>query len=418
MNSEIKNGILWDNYRWLIGKEGAALLMEISKLPDDRLVRISRLRKCCSPERCEAAVELVELRKRAAVKFQNSASLLLTSEGLEQSTSAVVANYRASKMPLVTTLDACCGIGGDAIALANGRRVVAVDINPLHVFCTHVNTIHSPNPVLSMCADVAQLDLSRLRSNGIQAAFFDPSRRQTSRGSRIRIKDSESYHPALSWGKELAKSFLTVGIKASPAIDDGSLKILGGRTEFVSYRGSCREALIWLGDGGHHLPSAPHSSEDYHATVIHADGAAITLSPFECSIPDITDPQEWIYEPDPAVIRAHLLPQAASLIDGAQIDSNTAYLTAKNYVWTSFTTAYRLLDWLPYHPRQLQQRLKKMGKRVEAIKLRSVPLKPEELIKTFKGTGNSSDPAVILFLMRRGEKILTMICELPVTAAT
>ncbi len=402
-----------DLYKWLLTDDGTALLQEVEKLPDDRLLRITRLRKKHVPELAEIAVEVLSLRKRAVSKFQNPDRLLLTSEGLEQSSSSVVANYRASKMPSARTLDACSGIGGDAIALAAKREVIAVDNNPVHAICTHVNTLQSPCRVRTICADVTHLDFEKLHRNGVEAAFFDPSRRRSKYGSRIRIKDSESYFPPLSWAKELIKHFSFAGVKVSPAIDDEALQSMPNKTEFISYQGQCKEAVLWLGTAGEHLISAVSSHEDYHATVLSEGGKAHTLSPFDCEYPPISDPREWIFEPDPAVIRAHLIPQVTTQIDGAQIDPHVAYLTGRSSIESPFTTCYRLLDWMPYHPKQLQQRIKTMGKRVVAIKLRGVSLKPEELIKSIKGTGVPSDPGVVVFIMRRGEKLLSMICEQP-----
>lgn len=400
-------------YRWLLSTEGASLLKEIEKLPEDRLLRITRLRKHHSSELAETAVALLSLRKRAISKFQNAESLLFTHEGLEQATSSEIAKYRASKMPFVTTLDACCGVGGDAIALAADRPVIAVDSNPLHALCARANTISCLHPVRAICADVTSLDLGRLRRDGVRAAFFDPSRRQSVKGTRTRIKDAESYLPPLSWTRELTTHFPSVGVKVSPAIDDESIRAVASKTEFISSRGQCKEAVLWFGMAGEHLESADGDQEGYHATVLSAKGEVDTLSPFECEHPSISDPLEWIFEPDPAVIRAHLIPQITSLIGGAQIDPRVAYLTASSYAESPFTTPYRMLEWMPYHLKQLQHRVKSMGRRVDAIKLRGVPLKPDELIKTLKGTGNPSDSSVVVFIMRRGEKLMAMICELP-----
>src|SRR5689334_1647968 len=85
---------------WLATDAGCDLLAEAALLPSDRLTRLSRLRKRISVAKASAAVELLELRRRAHAKFADAASLFFTAEGLEQSTGEAIARYRASRFPL------------------------------------------------------------------------------------------------------------------------------------------------------------------------------------------------------------------------------------------------------------------------------------------------------------------------------
>src|SRR5437016_5312921 len=103
----------------LRGAEGKQLLTEAAALPPDRLTRLSRLRRRYPADMAAAAVELLELRRRARTKFTRAQAMWFTPEGLEQSTGETVAQYRAARFPAgMPVLDACCGIGGDAVALA------------------------------------------------------------------------------------------------------------------------------------------------------------------------------------------------------------------------------------------------------------------------------------------------------------
>src|SRR5436309_7280206 len=106
--------------RFLRSAKGADLLAEASNLPPDELTRISHLRKFHPPARVAAAIELLNLRVRARAKFSRADEMFFTREGLEQSSSEAVAKWGAARFPEgATILDLCCGIGGDAVALAS-----------------------------------------------------------------------------------------------------------------------------------------------------------------------------------------------------------------------------------------------------------------------------------------------------------
>ncbi|HEX8929862.1 MAG TPA: class I SAM-dependent methyltransferase, partial [Actinomycetota bacterium] len=93
-----------------------------------------RLRERYPAELVVAAMAQHELRGRARAKFAEPQRLLFTRDGLEQSSSEPVARHRAARyagFPLVA--DLCTGIGGDLVALANGRAALAVDLDPVHL---------------------------------------------------------------------------------------------------------------------------------------------------------------------------------------------------------------------------------------------------------------------------------------------
>lgn len=403
--------------RWLATDAGTALLCAAAQLPSDPLTRLTRLRRLCTPERASAAVELLELRRRAKVKFTRADQMFFTPEGLEQSTGEAIARYRAARFPFATPiLDVCCGIGGDALALAARAPVLAVDADPAAA-CTLINTrqLAPIAPVRVVCADSTHLDLQRLRAAGIGAAFFDPSRRTGGRdGSRRRVRASEDYSPPLSWLETLCAHFPAVAVKVSPAIEDAELHRYGGAVEFLSDRGECKEAVLWLGELSATLPLGPgwHTPPNLAcATVLRPGELPATLAPFTREPAPISTPQSWLYEPDPAVIRAHLVAVLAHFIEAAQLDPIIAYLTSDEAIETPFATGYRVLDWLPFQLKNVQARCRALGRNVVAIKRRGVPLEPEELRKRLTGTGQPGDPPVVIVLCRVGGKPAALLCE-------
>ncbi|CAM5710654.1 hypothetical protein SANTM175S_10458 [Streptomyces antimycoticus] len=57
----------------------------------------------------------------------------------------------------------------------------------------------------------------------------------------------------------------------------------------------------------------------------------------------------WLYEPDGAVIRAHLVADVAARVGGRLIDPTIAYITTDELRPTPFATAYEITDVLPFN---------------------------------------------------------------------
>lgn len=390
---------------WLCTREGSELLQEIALLPEDALTRLSRIGARYSHDIVRTAVELLALRARARVKFAGADAMFLTPVGLEQATTEAVAEYRASRFPdRVRVLDAGCGIGGDAVALAGRGPVLAVDRDPAAAVCALANLrLHAEAAARSRvaCVDVAALDLAALRRAGIGALFCDPSRRVAGSHGTRRAAHAGEYSPPLSWVAAAAACFPLVVAKVSPAVDYAEVEPLGGQIELVSERGECREATVWI---------APDIEPTRRAVVLQSDGSAPVLSRAAVPAPALSDPRAWIYDPDPAVSRAHLVAELAALVNGCQLDRQIAYLTADRRTPTPFARAFRVLDWLPFNLREVQARAVALGRRVTAIKRRGVPLDPNLLRKRLCGERGAQSEVVVALTRLRGAPI-AILCE-------
>ena len=410
---------------WLTSDGGRELLKTAESLPPDLLTRVTRLRKLASPDQAAAAVEMIELRSRASAKFECAGQMIFTQIGLEQSTGDRVAKYRASKFPQgVPILDACSGIGGDAMHLSARGPVLTVDRDLASCVCTAYNcsfTKRSTQPVRSICADITNLDLDRLSRAGFQAAFLDPSRRSIdSGGTSRRTRNPEEYSPALSWLARLSEVFPFVCAKVSPLIDDGILSqvVRAQRcsVEFISDRGECKEAVLWAGDFGELLPEANRDNDSmrngYTATVLDAFGTSSTLGPVSCPAPPIGSVAAWVFEPAGAVVRAHLTPALAARIPARLLDPGSYYLTSDADVHTPFATRYRVLDILPLRAGEIQKRCVALGRAVSAVKTRWVKISPDELSRRVSGAPKGS-PAAVIIVIRVRERHMALICEPP-----
>jgi hypothetical protein len=112
------------------------------------------------------------------------------------------------------------------------------------------------------------------------------------------------------------KPVLAIGIKVAPGISHEEIPA-DCEVEFISVNGECREAVIWMG--------ALKSHAEVRATVLPGGQSLIKgqVEPVGCAAIS-----EYLYEPDRAVIRAHLVEQIATEIGARKLDPEVAYLTA------------------------------------------------------------------------------------------
>src|SRR5262249_49330176 len=126
-------------------------------------------------------------------------------------------------------------------------------------------------------------------------------------------------------------------------------------------------------------------------------------------------PRAWLYEPDPAVIRAHLVGTLAARIDAAPLEPQIAYLTTDRFIETPFATAYRVLEAMPFNLKHLQRWRRQQGRRVEVIKRRGVPLEPEEIRRRLAHADLSGAPAIVLVLTRLAGRPFALLCAPPLS---
>ncbi|MGW2410487.1 class I SAM-dependent methyltransferase [Streptomyces sp. NPDC001739] len=414
-----------DDFAALLAPEGQALLWELRDHdPADELAAATRLRRDHAAPLVSAALTQARLRQRAAVKFGADAQrMYFTPNGVEQSTRASVAAHRAARLAglgVRTLADLCCGIGGDALALARaGIRVLAVDRDPLACAAARANAeaLGLAELIEVRCADVTEVD-----TTGYDAVFVDPARRTKARGGRI--FDPEAYSPPLSWAVEAARTAPFAALKIAPGVPHEALPE-DAETEWISYGGEVKEAVVWFarpggGDGpvpgredepvpgggekpvagGGNEPAAGGGGKPVHRGGDEpvAGGRRATLLPGGDSLlgAGLPDPEpgpvgRYLYEPDGAVIRAHLVAEVAAGLDGRLIDPKIAYVTADALRPTPFATAYAITDVLPFNVKRLKALLREREVGVAVIKKRGSAVEPEELRKKLKlgGGGNS-----------------------------
>ncbi len=382
---------------WLQSPQGAAALQQLAGeqiREGDRLRWLERLRAAYGRDHAAAALETALLRQRAAVKFACADRLYLTREALEQASGDAVARYRAQRLASVSRLgELGCGIGGDTMALSQVTQVMAIERDELRLRIAVANVAAGgrSEAMWPVCADWRTLRLSAL-----PALYLDPSRRAEER----RAFSIFRYDPPLTVLRELRRETPDIAVKISPGVDYDELDQLGldCEVEFISEKGTCKEAILWLGRFRTCARRATLLPQE--ATLIDDEDVA--------SVP-VVEPQRYLYEPDAAVIRAHLVQPLARQLGLAKIHPDIAYLVGDHLVQTPFAKGYRILEAHRFSLRLLKERLHALDVGELVVKKRGFPVEPETFRKGLKLSGSQT---CILFLTQTVHGPCMLIGEL------
>ncbi|GHJ35003.1 methyltransferase domain-containing protein [Streptomyces sp. TS71-3] len=410
MNDEVNDAA--DRLAALRTDEGRALLEEVRDVgPGEELAAATRLRRAHPPDLVSAALTQARLRRRAEAKFgaADARRMFFTADGVEQATRASVAAHRAQRMRALgvrSLADLCCGIGGDAIALARaGITVRAVDRSPLVCAVARANA-----EVLGLAdrIEVVEADVTEVDTAPYDAVFADPARRVPGadrgassegggrRGGRGRIFRPEDYSPPLSWAVETARRAPCAALKTAPGIPYEAIPE-DVETEWISDGGEVKEAVLWFGTGAPPgrratlLPASPDGPQSPGARTA-PEGPPSLSAPLSAlpPDPDVRAPGRYLYEPDGAVIRAHLVAEVAREVDGGLLDATIAYVTADGLRSTPFATAYEITDALPFNLKRLRALLRERGVGTLTVKKRGSAIEPEELRRKVRPQGPNS----------------------------
>lgn len=351
-----------------------------------------QLRKAYAEDAVRAALTLAELRKRGRAKFSRADQMWFDRKSLEQATPELVSQHKATRFSGMV-YDFCCGMGGDLVALGEHASVTGVDISPVlcqfAVWNSEVYGVSSSVNLLNQRLEEVQDRQGRLH--------IDPDRRPHSGGKVIRIED---YLPGLETLQELISQFQGGAIKLSPASNFAG-KFPGTEAELISLNGECKEATIWFGDlaGAH----------EYRATTISKAGQIDSIAghPMDDFV-EITDADNYVYDPDPAVVRSGLLDVAAAQAGLSRLDPEEEYLTSTDAVDSPFFRRFRILEELSTNDREIRKYFRNANFGQLEIKCRRIPVGIEALRRKLSLKG---DEAGVLIIARLQGKSRALVCE-------
>ncbi len=374
------------------GREVGAAMLDAE--PADTPAAIARWRQRIEPWQVTAAWAQVLLRRAARVKFTRADEMLFERIALEQATDETVARYKADRFAARfagrTVADLCCGIGGDAIALAERAHVLAVDWSAARVTMAEHNAGVYGRRVTGLVADVT------MQLPDADAAHIDPDRR----ADGARRHQPEESSPGLDVLDRVVHRYRNVAMKLSPGADiDATFPT--GEIELISHHGQCKQAVIWTGE----LATACR-----RATALPEKESIAADTHDDLTWPEPRTPVEgdYLYEPDPAVIRANLVGLLARRRNLQPIDPRIVYLVGTQPVASALLVAFRVIDVTEWAGRKARAWLNRHDIGKIEIKTRGFAARPEEIQSQLRLKGRRQ---AVLFLTRIGLKPMAILAE-------
>ncbi|RUP85837.1 class I SAM-dependent methyltransferase [Dermabacter sp. HSID17554] len=415
----------------LLTPEGMALLDSLPEYTEEGSLALSaRLRgEGYSAELVAAALTQSRLRAKAREKFGDFAgSMLFTAHGLEQATRLEVAAHHAARFRdagVQSVADLGCGLGGDTIAKAGlGLGVLGVECDEETAAFATVNVRPFPNARIEL-GRAEDFDFSR-----VDAAWFDPARRETRRGRTARMHDPEEAAPPLSFVRAAAEQIGAVGAKLAPAIDHEHL-VEGTETQWVSWRGQVLEACMYfgplarrVGDGKLAVPgeatvgpsgALPEGAVITRSTlVLGSDGGPAQLVPDSCDEAELRNPPvgevgAFLWEPDGAVIRSGLLGTLARKLGAHTIEESIAYLSSdvasEAALSSPLARAFRVREVMPFTVKKIAARLRELEVGTLEVKKRGMDIDPARLRKDLKLDRRAPGSATLIATRAGGQRV-------------
>lgn len=355
----------------------------------DVLATVSRLRKAAHPiERVHAVMNQLSLRAKAQEKFGDFATrMLFTKEALEQATRLDVASHHAGRFRdagITSLIDAGCGIGADSLAFSGlGIHVTAIERDTATAALASYNLAPFPETTV-INADVLDVDIS-----GAKALWIDPARRE----GATRLHNPEDWSPSLDWVFKMAAERPT-GIKLAPGMDRDLIPE-GVEAQWVSHQGSVVEMVLWSG-------ALKRAGITRSALVISRSGTAEMVAGADSFDAEVGDLQEYLYEPDGAIIRARLIGDLARSLNATMIDGSIAYFSSAAAHQSPLMQGFQIIDQVPYTPKNVNALVGAANLGHIEIKKRGIDVDPAELRKTLPLSGSGS--ATLILTRVKGKK--------------
>ncbi len=375
------------------GQEGLRGLAHADLSEANRLRLVERLRGVHGPQGADALIRQALLRRRARTKFPRAETMYFTAQGLEQATAWAIARRRAAwlhaHLPPGPVLDLGCGIGGDLLALAHHRQVIAYEVDPVRLRFAQANVqaLGLDHRVQFHQGDWRP-DLANGRLAPAAAAFVDPSRRRRGR----RVHGLARMDPPLSALLALRPRVRALAVKAAPGVQSWELPAQVGVT-YISHEGVCKEALLAFPplDRPGARRAWVHTGREWHVLEAAA-GPAPPVGSLE--------PGMILHEPDPAVIRAGAFATLCRLLEAHLLDPDLAYLAGRRPALGTpaapFVRSFQVEEVHRFHLKTLNRRLRALGVGRVELKKRGAPFAPESLRHRLRLVPGGR-PAVVFF---------------------
>ncbi len=332
-----------------------------------------------------AVAEQLACRQKAVKKLPTLSqhNLLYTPLALEQSSGERTALYKASLLSGKRAIDLSGGLGVDTMFLARTfQEVVYCERDPLLCAVVEYNLKVSGITNVQVRNGESISLLAEYPDDSFDWIFVDPARREE--GRRSIALEAASPDVVASHDLQLRHA-QRVCIKASPALEISGLKKLLPALHtiiVVSVARECKEILLLLERG---YPA--DGPVQVKAVCLNADSEEITeVVGGNGDAPRVvaTAVKEYLYEPDPAIIKARLSAVLARDSGLEFVNKSVDYLTADCNIETFPGRSFRVVECVPYKPKSFRAFLERHAIAGASIQRRDFPLSVEELRKKYR----------------------------------
>lgn len=376
----------------LISPEGQALLAEIGEIDSkaDMVKIVSKLRGKGHPAELVATVlTQIKLRRRAKAKFGEFADrMFFTEEGLEQASRLKVAAIHAGRFrdqKLTSIADLGCGIGAETLAFASlDMNVTAYELDEVTAAIATYNLAGFEN------VKVEHADVTVVSLDPFDGLFIDPARRDlkdSTTNINKRKYDINDFSPSFDFVLEAAKLKPTI-VKLGPGLDHKDIPE-DAEAVWVSDDGDLVELTLYFG--------VLRRKEVKRAALLLSPKGSfeITSSQSERVDAPLGELGKYLYEPDAAVIRSHLVGDLAIEL-GLNIFSNEiAYLSGNEELSSPWLKGYEVLENLVFDRKKLKAYLREKKIGTLEIKKRGADITPEQLRRELDPKGPESATLIV-----------------------
>lgn len=334
---------------------------------------------------------LLKLRKRAGAKFSLANEMFFDRQSLEAASTEKIGRHIAERFASFSKVaDLGCGIGGNALFLAEKTNVLAIERSAERLEMARLNSraYGVENKIEFVLGDIFEANF-----DDAEAIFIDPLR---SREAKTKTRSIFNSEPNIN--EILAKIYKfkkNICLKISPAFDYKELLELPDEPELelVSEDGDNKVALLWFGD---------LKKNRRTATIIAGDSKRDLFLPLQKDLPEISiakEPLKYIFEPNKAISKSHLVEIAAEQNGLIKLNAKTSFLTgktSKNVDRDKFKI-FKIIQYKPFSWQKMLKDIKKLNPESVSIINRGTPLKPEELSKKLK---TKEGPGLFVLLSR------------------
>jgi hypothetical protein len=169
----------------------------------------------------------------------------------------------------------------------------------------------------------------------------------------------------------------------------------GCEAQWVSWKGSVVEVVLWFG-------AVAREGVTRSALVLRDGGGAEITGPKDSPDAPIGELQDYLSEPDGAVIRARLIGDLARVHGAHMIDPTIAYMTSPEPIDSPLVQCFRVRESVPYSTKNVQALIRVADLGTLEIKKRGIDVDPAALRTTLPLEGAST--ATLILTRVAGEK--------------